>query len=294
MPIVLQDRVELYLLQQAGRLFAPLPEIMGNGDAEALHQMRVSSRRLRVGLRFFSKLFAPVELNQVLRQLRRITQALGEIRALDVNIQLMQKLARQVLPGLRGTCATVRQNMLVERNVRTAELRELINTLEIRKFARRIEALIKHRNQQVDTGRLVRSTNKQLADLRRRLRCRYTRYGKKQNSESFHRMRIAAKRYRYGLEAGEAVFRAGEAARIRQVEKLQDRMGEAHDLEVLREYLKEARDRWGADDKELAGRLGHLIQFVRNEHRQRLGKFEDFLAADRSWLKKVKLKLRDD
>jgi CHAD domain-containing protein len=46
--------------------------------------MRVSLRRLRVGLKFFSSLFPAGELKQVQRQLRRITRHLGELREFDV------------------------------------------------------------------------------------------------------------------------------------------------------------------------------------------------------------------
>lgn len=287
--VALQDRIETYLLHQSRRMFAPLPRVISNGNAEELHQMRVCSRRLRVGLQFFSVLFTQQELKQVQRQLRRITRALGEIRALDVNIRLIRRALSRLPVASRLTVTSLRQNMLLERNVRLAELRELMQMLSVSQFAHRVETLITHQDRQIDTARLVAATNDQLRDLRRSVRRRSKQYDRDRSGKAFHQLRIAAKRYRYGLEAGKAVFRAGETARIRSVEALQDRMGDTHDVEVLETYLEATQERWGEQDPELARTAKVLLRFFRIEYQKRFEAFESLVRADRTWLKKVRL-----
>src|SRR5271169_6735637 len=87
---VLQARVEDYLLEKLRLVFDTMRRLGTNGDAESLHRVRVASRRLRVGLRFFSSLFSASELKQVQRDLGRLTRVLGEVRTLDVNARLLR------------------------------------------------------------------------------------------------------------------------------------------------------------------------------------------------------------
>ena len=59
-----------------------MPGAVG-GDAEALHQARVASRRIREAL--------PLEIRpprKLMRQVRRITRALGPVRELDVALMV--------------------------------------------------------------------------------------------------------------------------------------------------------------------------------------------------------------
>ena len=53
-------------------------------DIEALHDMRVGSRRLRAGLSVFAPVFPPREFRALNREVGRITDALGAVRDLDV------------------------------------------------------------------------------------------------------------------------------------------------------------------------------------------------------------------
>jgi len=287
----LQTRVEDYLLEKLGPIFAPLRGTGNPGDTEVLHRMRVASRRLRVGLQTFTSLFPAGELRQLQRELRRITRLMGAVRTLDVNARLLRSASERLPASTRAARVTLEQHLLVERATRMLELRELLHWLGTGKLDQRLEALIRRRDRHLDDKRLQRDAAGQLQDLRRALRRRHKQFLKKQTARSFHKFRIAAKQYRYGLETAQAVFRLPVDARIRAVEELQDLMGACHDVELLLDHLRDAERRWGRTNNELAKGAAKMIRFYRVEHKRQFALFEEFLDRKPPWTKKVKLRV---
>ena len=277
-------RVEAYLLEKLQGLFPPAG---ADHEAEAVHRMRVNSRRLRVGLRFFSAPFDPRELKLAQRQLRRITRELGEIRALDINLQLLRRAASHWPPATEPTQALLEQALLVERRVRLADLRKLGQTLNRDHFEQHLRRLIT-RSQPPDPAGLRKDCTGQLRELRRALRRRARQFRRRGTSRSFHKFRIAVKHYRYGLEASRAVLDVRVDDRIRTVESLQDLMGDCHDVEVLVRHLRGVGERLGATDKVLADHVRLMVRHFQREHDKRFARFERFLEEERSWSKKVR------
>jgi CHAD domain-containing protein len=290
-PDALQTRVEEYLLEKLRLIFAPLRAANATGDAEVLHRMRVASRRLRVGFHTFASLFPAGDLKQLQRELRRITRLLGAVRTLDVNARLLRGATDRLPSSTRAVRATLEQHLLVERATRMVELRELLHLLETGKLDQRLEALIERRDRHLDNKRLQRDAAEQLHDLRRVLRRRHKQFLKKRSGHCFHKFRIAAKHYRYGLEAVQAVFHLPMDARIRAVERLQDLMGNCHDVELLLDHLRDAERRWGRTNNDLAKAAGKMIRFYRVEHKRQFALFEEFLDQKPPWTKKVKLRV---
>src|SRR5512140_2534886 len=75
-------------------------------DIEAVHRMRVASRRLRAALPLFSGCFSKKRQKSWIKQLQNLTSALGAARDTDVQIDLLQKVEagvtnRRIRPGLR-------------------------------------------------------------------------------------------------------------------------------------------------------------------------------------------------
>src|ERR1043166_2497624 len=67
-------------------------------DPEGVHSMRVASRRLRSALRDFMPYLRKRPLALVLKQLRNIAAALGEVRDEDVAIEALEEIAARA-PG---------------------------------------------------------------------------------------------------------------------------------------------------------------------------------------------------
>lgn len=277
--------VEVYLLAKAEALFGAVATLGRRDDAEALHKMRVSSRRLRVGLRFFAALFEARELREMQRQLRRVTQELGEIRAVDVNRQLLRKLTPKLPPATVAARAALEEALLVERARRAAELRQLLRMLAASQIGERIERVITH-GRCVDGKRLLKRAQAELNDLRRTVKRRLAEWERRGGSRAFHKLRIAVKQYRYGLETAAAVFTVDAGGRVRGAEQLQDLMGDCHDVEVLLACCRQQKQTTAALETSMTA----MRKFLKREHTRRYEQVEQFLAGERQWLKKVKLR----
>jgi CHAD domain-containing protein len=83
-------------------------------DIEELHAMRVSSRRLRAAMDAFEGAFPPKSFRRHLRQVKEITDALGDARDLDVAIDglnaLLPGMAEDERPGVEGLIARYRED----------------------------------------------------------------------------------------------------------------------------------------------------------------------------------------
>src|SRR5262245_1743163 len=66
------------------------------GNMEGVHSMRVASRRLRSALRDFTPFVRKQRLAPVLKPLRNIAAALGEVRDQDVAIKALEQLEARI------------------------------------------------------------------------------------------------------------------------------------------------------------------------------------------------------
>src|SRR5262249_22598989 len=66
-----------------------------NGDVEAIHDMRVAIRRLRVALSNFACCLLPEDSLGVRLQLKALADALGKVRDLDVMIEALKKMLNE-------------------------------------------------------------------------------------------------------------------------------------------------------------------------------------------------------
>jgi CHAD domain-containing protein len=221
--------IEVWLAGQAWRLFIAAPDF---GDAETVHRMRVASRRLRVGLGFLGV--------PRVRRLERLGRALGAVRTLDVNLALLRAAPVR--------CVALDRQLARERRRRLATLRAVWRTTK-----------------PVAWSEGKPDARRALEELRRVLRKRLRQFDKTGSSAAFHGLRIAVKKYRYGLEV------VGATKRIKPLKQLQQLMGDCHDVEVLLEQLPN----------------GPLQKHFRKEHQRRYDAVKKFLDGERRWVKKV-------
>lgn len=104
----LSEAAPALLLSKAEPLFA-LEEAAKSGTSfEAVHDMRVASRRLREAMRLLAPLYPPKNAGVWYRKVRRITRALGPVRDSDVFIGHFAKLGKQLGPdGARAVAFLV-------------------------------------------------------------------------------------------------------------------------------------------------------------------------------------------
>lgn len=279
----LLSHIQNHLLEKIEGVFSPLRAARLPLDVDTLHRMRVASRRLREGLRYFADLFPAAENRQLRRQLRRLTAALGTIRTLDVNLQILRQAGRRLPATALAAQSQLIARGLSERAQHTRALRDLLQALHTAHFEERIRALVL-RARPLDETRIIETARDALRARHTKLRRRWKKYREDPGRRAFHRLRIAVKQYRYALETTIAVFdSAGQ--RLTALKTLQERLGECHDLEVVRDWIKQVRD-----DKKLNAKTGKLLEHLEAAEADAYRRFEDWIAGNRDWLKKPKLK----
>jgi CHAD domain-containing protein len=91
-------------------LFAHQHGVLDTGDVERVHDMRVATRRLRAALELFAGAWAGpmrAEHKAVLRDVKRLADALGERRDPDVQVAALEALAARMPAADRPGVALV-------------------------------------------------------------------------------------------------------------------------------------------------------------------------------------------
>jgi CHAD domain-containing protein len=81
---------------RAQELFDHAENVLDTTDIERVHDMRVATRRLRAALEVFSAAFPKDALRPVLRDVKRLADALGERRDPDVHLEEFGKLRERL------------------------------------------------------------------------------------------------------------------------------------------------------------------------------------------------------
>ena len=170
------------------------------------------------------------------RKVRRLTQALGTVRELDVTLHLIDELAdRAGVP--RAALAEVRAHVMEEREQRRAVMLERLDEVDHEKLARRLLA-VRDALAAPAPGHNWRSALAlRIARRGRRLEAAIEDAGQIYAAESLHRVRIAVKKFRYALEIAHESGGASCTPALRVLKRAQETLGRLHDLQVLQHHV---------------------------------------------------------
>jgi CHAD domain-containing protein len=215
-------------------------------DIEALHDMRVATRRMRAALAIFERYLDEAALAPYIAGLRATGRALGPVRDLDVFWQKAQAyVERQDTPPDLGPLAAAWE---AARRQARAEMLAHLDSAAYAAFKRQFEALlaqplpIRERLSYKGTARPYYLRPIIPVVLYRRLaRVRaFDAWVTRPSPEltHCHRLRIAIKRLRYALEFFEAPLTPHSRALIEQLKAVQDHLGDLQDAVVARRRLR--------------------------------------------------------
>lgn len=228
-------------------LLAKEPGTRLGEDVEELHDMRVASRRLRAAVALFANAL-PVEAERLRPELAWLGQTIGAVRDLDVQlVQLDEWVAaapepdKEPLDRLRGL-------LVSERERARAEMLQALDSARYERFVRRFGAMLRSRSGSRTDAAL--SAAPDLVEGRHRaLRKAMRRARRDGEADSYHRLRIVAKRFRYALEFLADVYPGETRQVVRRTVALQDTLGAYQDATVavarLRELTAEHGDALG-------------------------------------------------
>ena len=278
-----------HFLKQAGQVSG-----QADDDAEAVHQLRIWTRRATAALRLFAEVLPRRTAKWLKRKLRSIRHTAGEARDCDV---LAEQVESGDLPGLAPTAVHLR----VRRKRAEKELARLYKSLvRGKRFGRKSDKLLekiarrekfRKSQRQPAFGPWCRQQLRPLAEAFFELAA-----GDLSKDAQLHKLRLAGKRLRYALELAPAALPATTHRRLYdELSDLQDRLGQVCDQIVaagrLKEWHDEAREEnvrkelrvaQGQQRKQLAASKQRFLRWWSPKRREALKKsWERALRPDR-------------
>ncbi len=249
-------------------------------DSEALHDFRVGMRRLRSLMRAYGPELRSSVGKKWRRRVRDIASLTNEGRDAEVQVEWLKRefasmrlhkrgarwVLRQIEERMDDAYAEVRSDVLREFGQSEMKLRQRLRLLPNTEESAADEPTFGGR-----TGALLREQLKTLWDLT-------TSAHSPDDEREIHDARIAAKQIRYVLEPLQDEIKGGKKL-VKTMKRLQDVLGDLHDVQVVEETLRKLRLRASSPVK-VAGTVAAIDELSRRAEMQRMELFRNF---DSQW-----------
>jgi len=282
-----------------GRMLANEAGTIAGTDPEALHDMRVATRRLRAAFRVFRNSLGKATLEPYLDDVRWLAALLGAVRDLDVFLIWLNGYHKKAKRKHKAAVARI----IAEREKARAEKRELLlEGLRAPRYASFKIAFAEflalppdspQADPEVTLGQTLsgcacgepqNSLAAQAASAIERQARRVRRTARKtsaRDQEALHKLRIACKRLRYTAEFFESLFGDKLQKLIRTCLRVQDSLGMARDAMLHEEFLRQtlAHGTFTSTEREA---ISAMISELRRERRRQLKVFRKLWPKLRS------------
>ena len=249
------------------------------GSEKAVHDLRVSTRRLIATLELAGAVSRDKELSGVQKQFKKVLKRMGPLR--DVQVQLENLSQIRAIDPVKE----------FKRSLERRERREIGRvTKDLKRRRRRglsneihhIRAGFENPRKPVDDA-TVRHAIDSLVAIRHRAFWRARGRFKPANPETLHNMRIALKKLRYVIESAQPILGGWARKRSREMHTCQQLLGDARDLDILKTRLEKWAHKKGkkvveAVAPELA-QLGRKRQRLATSIRKSSAHFEELVPV---------------
>jgi CHAD domain-containing protein len=127
---------------RAAEVFAYSDGVLGVENIEALHDMRVASRRLRAALELFRPCFRRKRFKAAMKPLKALANALGERRDRDVAIVFLEEFMGEAPPGDRGRLEILVAKLREEQGEANEALRPFVSDESLAELRGRLDDLV--------------------------------------------------------------------------------------------------------------------------------------------------------
>jgi inorganic triphosphatase YgiF len=212
-------------------------------DPEALHDMRVATRRLRAAVRIFAAGIPSRLQTRMTGELQWLGGLLGGVRDLDVQLAKLDGFTAAAPAGFRPPLGCLHAYLDGERTRRRAAMLAGLDTpryfrllIQLERFAFSRDA--KRPRDAAAQEPIATAGRRAIKEAFGRLRKRGKKIQAMPHPEDLHALRIRAKRLRYLLEFLQDL--TGKAGRrlVKRVTELQDLLGSYHDAVVAADFVR--------------------------------------------------------
>ncbi len=227
-----------FLLNRSDDFYLQLTRVRESFDPEAIHDLRVSSRRLREGVALFSDCFRKRQLAPISKELKKLISILGAIRNTDEAILFFSPIVKNSDANTAIAITNIVATLQAKRMGEQRELKRELKSVEPGSLLGRIDQLC--RNPRIfnpaasslftpvaaflldAVGVREKTVLELLADAL-----------KEENVTAQHRLRIAIKRYRYRVEFLAPLASTDYKRLYNTLKEYQEILGHIHDLDVF-------------------------------------------------------------
>ncbi|MDO8879449.1 MAG: CHAD domain-containing protein [Coriobacteriia bacterium] len=249
-PAMLRAKAEpLFELEAAAR---------GGADADAVHDMRVASRRLREVMRLLAPLYPSRDFRRWYRRARSITRALGPVRDSDVFIEEFGALGRRLGEGGKRAVTFMLGYRMGQREAELEALNDALSRLDLAERRASFTKMAGSIAESSDAGRsLAEFAHAAVAERATVVFDAQPAALAEADIEAQHALRIDYKRLRYAVEAFAPCYGDEFGQLHGTLTAFQDTLGELHDLHVFADMVRspervEAALRAGVSENDLA------------------------------------------
>lgn len=261
-----------FMLEQTQYLVNEIPGVQLGRDIEAIHRMRVASRRLATGLDVF-KPCLPKKKSKVWRdEVRKVTIALGKARDLDIQIAQLTKLYNDQLeavfkPGYNRLLLRLKQD-------RTKAQKKVNKTVFKLNESQALEEMILWFEKTLEPDLLTdayppstyQTAYQSISNALNTFLKHQDFIASDADSDKLHAMRIAGKRLRYTLEIFAPLYADDLKPFILVMKDIQDLLGEFHDADVWVSWLPKFVEKERARIEDYFGNTGPLERLMPGIH----------------------------
>jgi CHAD domain-containing protein len=219
-------------------------------DIEALHDMRVATRRMRNAARLFEEYLVP-EVKPFIKGIKRTNRALGAVRDLDVFWKKTEDyLSSAEKDGKQPDLSPLKTAWSEAHQAAREKMLRYLDSKKYRKFKRRFGQYLQSpwpetQPRFTKKGEAVPHRLRHIAPILIYQRLANLRAyedvlpGEEVDLNRYHRLRIAVKYFRYTLEYFEEVLGPDVETLISRIKKLQDHLGDLQDAVVASNILRD-------------------------------------------------------
>jgi CHAD domain-containing protein len=228
------------------RMLVLVPDVRAGRNPDAVHRMRVATRRMRAAWRTFDGAYQRAVARRYVAELRIVARALGRVRDLDVQLERLDQY-RAALPVDAATdLEPLAKEWQYRRRHARLELLDLLGSAAYYHFVEDYRAFV----DSAGTGARRAERRRVRDSAGSRIWAAYEQVTAHDVSlawadvHALHQLRIDGKRLRYALEFFAEVLPQSAAQLIRDVVALQDHLGLLNDAvlatAITREWLDDA------------------------------------------------------
>ena len=261
-----------FMLELSQRLADELPGVQLGRDIEAIHRMRVASRRLATGLDVFKSCLPKKKSSFWRGEIRKVTSALGKARDLDIQIAHLtdlygNKLEATYKPGYNRLLLRLKQS----RSKAQKKVNKTIFKLnESQALDQMMLWLEKHLEPELLTETYPTSVYhkayQSIAAALEDFLMHSDFIASEADSDKLHAMRIAGKRLRYTMEIFAPIYANDLKPFIITMKDIQDTLGEFHDADVWVSWLPKFVDKEKLRIEDYFGNTGPLERLMPGIH----------------------------